>query len=131
MKASLALASALAALLLLAPPPTARADTTVPSSAQQPAGDDFAAKKDAYLKQMHSQMHEWGDKIDQYSEDAKAKGDAASREADKDLHRAWVKTKEASVRLAHATDKGWDKAKAAFEHASDKMNHAWQDYKPQ
>ena len=125
MKASVAFA--LAGALLIASPALVLAEETQPPQQEQ-GGNDFAAKKDAYVKQMHGDMDQWGNKIGKYSADAKAKGDRAAKDADKDLHRAWLKTKEASNRVAHASKKGWNKAKAAFEHASDKLKQEWHEH---
>lgn len=110
MKASFALA--LAGILLLASPLAARAD-------------DFAAKKDAYVKQMNDQMADWHQKLDKYSAEAKAKSDQAAHDADKDLKQAWAATKRASRRVAHATATGWDKAKTAFDNASARLKQDW------
>lgn len=123
MKASLALA--LAGTLLLASPLTARADdANSPPAAQQPRGDDFTAKKDAYLRDMNQQMADWHQKLD-------AKGDQAAKDADKDVHEAWVKTQEASRRVATATKSGWYKAQAAFERAQRKMKKEWREHAAQ
>ncbi len=110
MKAFLALA--LAGTLLVASGLTARAD-------------DFTATKDAYVKQMNDQMADWHQKLDKYSADAKAKGDQAAHDTDKDLRQAWTATKRASRRVAHATAAGWDKAKAAFDSASARLKQDW------
>ena len=129
MKASVAFA--LVGALLIASPDLVFAEDAQPQQQEQKqhkGGDDFAAKKDAYVKQMHSDMDEWGEKIGKYSADAKTKGDRAAKDANEDLHQAWLKTKEASRRVAHASKKGWAKAKAAFEHASDKLNKEWHEH---
>ncbi len=110
MKAFVALA--LAGMLLFAPGMTARAD-------------DFTAKKDAYVKQMNDQMADWHQKLDTYSAEAKAEGDQAAHDADKDLKQAWTATKRASRHVAHATAAGWDKAKAAFDSASARLRQDW------
>lgn len=123
MKASLAIA--LAGTILLASPLAARADdANAPPTAQQPGSDDFAAKKDAYLHEMNQQMADWHQKLD-------AKGDQAAKDADKDVHQAWIKTQEASRRVAAATKSGWNKAQAAFERAQRKMKKEWQEHATQ
>ena len=125
MKASVAFA--LAGALLIVSPALVRADEPPPQTEQKGRGD-FAADKDAYVKQMRSDMDKWGEKIGKYSAEAQAKGDRAAKDANKDLHQAWVKTKEASRRVAHASKKGWAKAKASFEHASDKLKQEWREH---
>jgi hypothetical protein len=126
MKASLAIL--LAGSLLTAASLAARADETAqPATPEEHSAiDDFAAKKDVYVKRMNDQMATWQQKLDQYSKDAQAKSQEAGKDADKELQRAWAKTKEASHGLAAATATGWDKAKGAFENASRKMQEEWQ-----
>ncbi|MGH6980194.1 MAG: hypothetical protein ACREFC_03220 [Stellaceae bacterium] len=130
MKASLAILLA-GALLAASPALVFAEEAGQPQQEQQKGGDDFAAKKDAYVKRMHSDMDQWGNKIGKYSADAKAKGDRAAGDADKDLRQAWLKTKEASRKVAHASKKSWSKAKAAFERASDKLNKEWHEHSGQ
>jgi hypothetical protein len=121
MKASLALI--LAGSMLAVATLSARAAESAPGmTATQ---DAFAAKKDAYLKEMYQRMDQWGQKIDRYSKEMAIKGERAGKDADKDLRQAWIVTQKASRRLAAATKIGWAKAKAAFEHASARLQEHW------
>ena len=132
MKASLAIALA-GALLIAAPALVFAEDAGAPPQPAQPqaSGDDFAAQKNAYLKDMHQDMDDWGRKIDQYAQAAKAGGKQAAGDADKDLQQAWAATKRASRHVAHATKKGWGRAKAAYERASGKLKREWQEHNGQ
>jgi hypothetical protein len=124
MKISLALALAGSVSIAGALPATADGPASTPP-AQHGTADDFTAKKDAYLSAAQRHMAAWGRKLDQYSRDAAAKGERAGKEADKELHRAWLETQATSRRLGRATEKGWDKAKTAFERASARLEQDW------
>ena len=123
MKASVALA--FAAMLLAAP---VFADEPARPPAPTGRHDDFAARKDAYLKQVDREMAAIGKRLGEYSEKTKEKGTHARRDVDKDLLQAWNQTKEASRDVAAATRTGWDEAKAAFERASRRLKQEWREH---
>ena len=70
-------------------------------------------------------MQEWQRKLHDFNENAKATGEQAGRDAQKQLDQAWSKTEAASRKLEMAGAQGWEEAKAAYERASQDLAKAW------
>lgn len=84
------------------------------------ADSDFARKKDEYVQSAKREMQEWGDKIEH-----------AGGHAERDVNRAWTKTKDASRRLQTASADRWDRAKAGFESAMQDLKDRWHKIHPE
>lgn len=84
------------------------------------ADSDFARKKDEYVQDAKREMQEWGDKIEH-----------AGGHAERDVNRAWNKTKEAAQRLQTASGDRWDRAKQGFENAMQDLKDRWHKVHPE
>jgi hypothetical protein len=97
----------------------------LPSSPRDPvvvrvAGDDFAAKKDEYVRGAKREMDEWNDKLHRTGE-----------HAGKDVDQAWSKTKRAAQDLQTASADHWDHAKHGFENAMQGLKDRWHRLHPE
>ena len=97
----------------------------LPSSPRDPAvvrvaGDDFAAKKDEYVRGAKRELDEWNDKLHR-------KGEHAERDVDQ----AWTKTKQAAQQLQTASADQWDHAKHGFENAMQGLKDRWHKIHPE
>ena len=84
------------------------------------AGDDFAAKKDEYVRGAKRELNEWNDKLHRKGE-----------HAEKDVDQAWSKTKRAAQQLQTASADQWDHAKRGFEDAMQGLKDRWHKIHPE
>lgn len=82
---------------------------------------------DEYLNEAQNQVDAWRDRMRQWSDEAKAKGSKISSAAGRRLDRAWAGVEADWGKLKAAGPKGWDKARAAFEEASRRLQRSWHD----
>lgn len=85
---------------------------------------------DDYKAHARSDMGDWKQKVHDFAQGAKAKGDQASETASADLQKAWHKTERAAHHLQTASSEGWDKAKAAYEKAVGDLKAEWTRVNP-
>lgn len=85
---------------------------------QLAAGGDSTADRDTYIQNGRNFMREWQQKLHDFSERAKAKGDQEGNAARNDLNVAWTKADAEQHKLQSASAEGWESAKASFEKAS-------------
>ena len=76
-------------------------------------------------------MEEWRQKLRDFSERAKAKGQKEGDAAENDLNAAWIKTEAELQKLQAASAEDWDGAKASFEKASRELADAWNRIRPE
>jgi hypothetical protein len=89
------------------------------------AGDESTNDKDAYTRKAHNDVQEWHRKLDSFDRRVETAGKETGKAAQADLNMAWTKTQAASRQLETAGADGWDKAKSAFEKASDDLADTW------
>jgi len=58
---------------------------------QLAAGEDSTADRDTYTQKARDAMHEWQQKLHDFSEKAKAKGQEEGKAAENELNAAWTK----------------------------------------
>jgi uncharacterized protein with von Willebrand factor type A (vWA) domain len=95
------------------------------SSSEHPAlvrvaSDDFAAKKDEYVRDAKRELDEWNDKLHRHSE-----------HASRDVDEAWSKTKKAAHQLQTASADQWGRAKHGFETAMQGLKDRWHKIHPE
>lgn len=84
------------------------------------ADSNFDSKKDAYMQDVKREMKEWGDKLDR-----------AGSHAERDVGRAWTKTKDAAHRLQVASADRWDRSRQGFEDAMRDLKTRWHKIHPE
>jgi hypothetical protein len=84
------------------------------------ADSDFAVKKDAYMQDVKREMQEWGDKLDH-----------AGSHVERDVGRAWTKTKDAAHRLHVASADHWDRSRQGFDDAMRDLKTRWHKIHPE
>jgi exonuclease VII large subunit len=84
------------------------------------ASDDFAAKKDEYVRDAKRELDEWNDKLRRHSE-----------HASKDVDEAWSKTKQAAHQLQTASADQWGRAKRGYETAMQGLKDRWHKIHPE
>ena len=84
------------------------------------ASDDFAAKKDEYVRDAKRELDEWNDKLRRQGE-----------HAGKDVDEAWSKTKKAARQLQTASADQWGHAKRGFETALQGLKDRWHKIHPE
>ncbi|HTZ76255.1 MAG TPA: hypothetical protein VMC10_00025 [Stellaceae bacterium] len=92
--------------------------------------ESFTQKREEYQERAQRQMDEWGHKMRDAAESAKANGRQLASDAQAEIDRAWADTKEQWAKLQHASADGWERARIAYEHASRKMQDEWNKFHP-
>lgn len=95
------------------------------------ASGDLAAKRDEYMQKAKDEFSEWQERMSSWAAGAKAKGSDIGDQARKNLDKAWVDVKTNWRRLENAAPGTWDKARATFEQASQRMKDAWENIHPE
>lgn len=115
MRVTLAIAAscAMAAGPVLAATPAA----PVPSVSQVALNDDFASQKAHYEAEARKEMDLWQRRMEQ-----------AGAQTQTELNHAWSATKQQWAVLQRATAVGWDRSRAAFERATERMKAEWGKY---
>src|SRR5579872_5758880 len=98
-------------LLIGASPATAGQSIATGMPLHLAAAGDSATARDTYVQKARDAMHEWQQKLHDFSEKAKAEGQKEGNAAEVDLNLAWTKVKAESDRLVTASAEGWDSAK--------------------
>jgi len=98
---------------------------------QLAAGSDSTPDRDTYIQKARDEMQEWQQKLHDFSEKAKAKGNAAGNAAENDLNEAWTKAKAASDELQTAGADSWESAKTSYKEASHELAEAWHKIHPE
>jgi hypothetical protein len=93
--------------------------------------EDFAARKDAYVRKMHQEMAEWRRKVHATGERTEAEVHDASVDAKAHLDRTWSATERTSRKLQAETAEGWDKTKIAYERSTAQLRMQWHKLHPE
>jgi hypothetical protein len=97
---------------------------------QLAAGGDLTADRDTYTQKARDAMHEWEQKLHDFSEKAKAKGQEEGKVAENELNAAWTKAEAEQHKLETASAEGWESAKTSFEKASHDLKEVWDKIRP-
>jgi hypothetical protein len=97
---------------------------------QLAAGGDLTADRDTYTQKARDAMHEWEQKLHDFSEKAKAKGQEERQVAENELNAAWTKAEAEQHKLETASAEGWESAKTSFEKASHDLKEVWDKIRP-
>jgi hypothetical protein len=89
------------------------------------AGGDSTFHRDTYTRKARDGMHEWQQKLHDFSEKAKAKGQEDGIAAENELNAAWTKADAEQHKLQSASAEGWVGAKISFEKASHDLKEVW------
>jgi hypothetical protein len=130
------------AVLIIAGPlmatagPPAAADHPAPLLINQPLlqladNDDFAARKDEYIRRTNAEMAEWRRKMDAAGERTEAKGHEASAETREHLNRTWSATEGTWRKLQAESAEGWDNTKNAYERSTAELRGQWHRIHPE
>lgn len=90
-----------------------------------------AAKRDAYMQKAKTEFRSWQDRMHEWADAAKEKSADISEDTRKRLDQAWADVKDNWNMLQAAAPAGWDKARTAYEQASQRLKSAWQNVRPQ
>ena len=85
------------------------------------------AKRAEYMRKAQADYRTWQARISQWTADAKAKGADAGDEAKQHLDLAWSDVKDNWRVLEAAAPASWDRARAAYESAAQRLKKAWQN----
>jgi hypothetical protein len=102
-----------------------------PTPIQLAAASVSTDDRDSYTQKVRDQMEEWRQKLQDFSERAKAKGQKEGDATENNLNTAWIKTESESQKLQAASAEDWDGAKASFEKASQELADAWDRVRPE
>jgi len=92
---------------------------------QLAVGGDSTADRDTYIQNARAAMQEWRQKLHDFGEKAKAKGQEESNAVGNALNAAWTKADAEQHKLQTASAEGWENAKISFERASHDLKEAW------
>jgi len=92
---------------------------------QLAAGGDPTADRDTYSQKARDAMQEWWQKLHDFGEKAKAKGQEEGNAAGNELKAAWNKADTEEHKLETASTEGWESAKTSFEKASHDLKELW------
>lgn len=95
------------------------------ASFQLAADSDPPSERETYTQKAHDDMQAWQQKLRDFGERAKAKGDEAGNAAGQGLNAAWIKAQVTSSELQTVGAENWDKAKSEFEKATQDLADAW------
>ena len=97
---------------------------------QLAAGGASTTDRDTYIQKARDTMHEWQQKLHDFSEKAKAKGREEGKAAENELNAAWTKAEAEQHKLEIASKEGWESAKISFEKASHDLKEVWDKIRP-
>jgi hypothetical protein len=118
-------------LLLIGASPAAVAQSVSSHPPVQMAtGSAPTADRDTYTQKARDEVREWQRKLDDFSEQAKARGQKEGSAAEVELNAAWTKTEAEGQKLQTATAEEWASAKVSFEQASHELADAWDKVRP-
>ena len=94
-------------------------------SAIPAAGSDAKAGRGIYVRKAQDDLRAWRQKLDQFGEKTKLKGQKDSAAIENELNEAWAKTKIEAGRLQTASEDDWERAKVYYEKASRELSDDW------
>jgi hypothetical protein len=92
--------------------------------------DDFASRKDTYLRKTRNEMAEWRKKISAAGERTEAEGHEATADTKAHLNRTWAATERGWRKLKAESAEGWDKTKSAYEKSTGQLRVQWHQLHP-
>lgn len=117
-------------MLLGALPAAAGQSISSNSPIQLAAAGDSTADRDTYTQKARVSVDEWQQKLHDFSEKAKVKGQQEGNAAENALKAAWTKVEAEQHKLQSASAEGWESAKISFEKASHDLKQAWDKIRP-
>ena len=117
-------------MLLGALPAAAGQSISSNSPIQLAAAGDSTADRDTYTQKARVSVDEWQQKLHDFGEKAKAKGQEEGNAAENELKAAWTKADAEQHKLQSASAEGWESAKISFEKASHDLKEAWDKIRP-
>ncbi len=105
-------------MLIGALPKAAGQSSSSGTQTQSAAGSDATADRDTYTQKAPEDMQQWQQRLHDFSENAKAKGQRAGNAAENELNVAWAKAPAEARKLPAASADGWESAKASYAEAS-------------
>jgi hypothetical protein len=117
-------------MLLGALPAAAGQSISSNSPIQLAAAGDSTADRDTYTQKARVSVDEWQQKLHDFSEKAKVKGQQEGNAAENELKAAWTKVEAEQHKLQSASAEGWESAKISFEKASHDLKQAWDKIRP-
>ena len=117
-------------MLLGALPAAAGQSISSNSPIQLAAAGDSTADRDTYTQKARVSVDEWQQKLHDFSEKAKVKGQQEGNAAENELKAAWTKVEAEQHKLQSASAEGWESAKVSFEKASHDLKEAWDKIRP-
>jgi len=120
-------------LMLIGAPPAAAAQpvSTGPQTQSPPAPGTSSADRDTYTQKAQRDLQDWQQKVHDFTEKAKARGQQASNAVAADLNVAWTKTRDEARKMQAAGAEGWDRARASYERASHDLADTWNRIRPE
>jgi hypothetical protein len=97
---------------------------------QLAASSDSTIDRDTYAQKARDDLHEWQQKLHDFGEKAKAKGQEEGNKTRNELNAAWTKADAEQRKLQSASAEGWDSAKSSFERASHDLKDVWDKIRP-
>ena len=88
-------------------------------------GSLSSAKRDEYMRKADREYREWQDRMGHWAAKAKDKSADAGDDAKRHLDQAWSDVKDNWNMLQAAAPASWDKARKAYESASQRLKSAW------
>ena len=89
------------------------------------AGGDSSLDRNTYDRKARDDVEEWRQKLSDFSDKAKAKGQKQGTALESDLNKAWTKTEAEAHKLQTATAEDWQSAKVSYGDASHALADAW------
>jgi hypothetical protein len=89
-----------------------------------------ASDRGTYIQMARGEVQGWRQKMRDFGDGAQTRATEANKEAMDDLTRAWTRTEAASHRLESAGAADWQRAKASYKAASQKLVLAWHKVSP-
>jgi hypothetical protein len=92
---------------------------------QLAVGGDSTTDRATYSQKARDAMQDWRQKLHDFGERAKAKGQEEGNAAGNELNAAWTKADAEEHTLEAASAEGWESAKISFEKASHDLKELW------
>jgi hypothetical protein len=92
---------------------------------QLAVGSNSTPDRDTYTEKARDAMQEWQQKLHDFSQKAKARGQEETNAAGNELDAAWIKAAAEEHKLETASAEGWESAKISFEKASRDLKEVW------
>jgi hypothetical protein len=92
---------------------------------QMAVGGDSAADRAMFSQKARDAMQDWRQKLQDFGDRAKVKGQEEGNAAGNELNAAWTKADAEEHTLEGASAEGWESAKISFETASHDLKELW------